>query len=29
MVFNRGFYPALGTPLDKDGNLIAESYKNK
>ena len=29
MVFNRGFYPALGTPLDKDGNLIAESYKKQ
>lgn len=26
MVFNRGFYPALGTPLDKDGNLIENSY---
>ncbi len=29
MVFNRGFYPALGTPLDKDGNLIAESYQRQ
>ena len=24
---NPGFIPALGTPLDKDGNLMAESYK--
>ena len=23
-----GFYTALGTPLDKDGNLVEESLKN-
>ncbi len=26
MEFKKGFYPALGTPLDKDGNLVEESY---
>ena len=26
MEFLNGFYPALGTPLDIDGNLIEESY---
>ena len=25
----KGFVPALGTPLDKDGNLMAESYKKQ
>lgn len=24
-----GFIPALGTPLDKDGNLVLESYKKQ
>lgn len=24
-----GFVPALGTPLDKDGNLVVESYKKQ
>ncbi len=26
---NKGFVPALGTPLDKDGNLVVESYKKQ
>ncbi|MBR2376573.1 MAG: dihydrodipicolinate synthase family protein [Clostridia bacterium] len=26
MEFLNGFYPALGTPLDNDGNLVEESY---
>lgn len=25
----KGFVPALGTPLDKDGNLLAESFKKQ
>ena len=24
-----GFVPALGTPLDQDGNLVVESYKKQ
>ena len=24
-----GFIPALGTPLDKNGNLMVESYKKQ
>ena len=26
---NKGFVPALGTPLDKDGNFMVESYKKQ
>jgi 4-hydroxy-tetrahydrodipicolinate synthase len=26
---NKGFVPALGTPLDKNGNLMVESYKKQ
>lgn len=26
-MFKKGFYCALGTPLDKDGNLMVESFK--
>ena len=29
MELKNGFYPALGTPLDKDGNLLADSYKKQ
>ncbi len=25
-MFKNGFYPALGTPLDKNGNLNEQSY---
>lgn len=29
MELKQGFYPALGTPLDADGNLIEESYRKQ
>ena len=29
VMFNKGFYCALGTPLDKDGNLMVESFKKQ
>ncbi len=29
MEFKKGFYPALGTPLDKDGNLVEESFRKQ
>ncbi len=29
MELKNGFYPALGTPLDKDGNLMADSYRKQ
>jgi len=29
MELKKGFYPALGTPLDKDGNLMVDSYKKQ
>lgn len=29
MKIEKGFIPALGTPLDKEGNLLAESYKKQ
>ena len=28
-MYNKGFYCALGTPLDKDGNLMVESFKKQ
>lgn len=29
MELKKGFYPALGTPLDAEGNLIEDSYKKQ
>ena len=29
MELRQGFYPALGTPLDKNGNLVKESYEKQ
>ncbi len=29
MELKKGFYPALGTPLDENGNLVVESYRKQ
>lgn len=29
MILNKGFYPALGTPLNKNGELAEESYRKQ